>query len=222
MLKNSLIFLSILVYFSGCSSSIGTYNLENNIQNTDILRQKKEFLESKTAMAMVDLDKNSLKTIIVLPEGSNDILFTIDLSNTPVHNVQSLFIQEDTKLYLSQILIKNKDFFYDIKENKLIISLNIPTIYLMDNNLDLDFFCIYDTTEKTVESFHRKFIFKYKPMRKAEDGTYLTYEYMDNIYNNLDNLNQGVKDLLLSELPRIDKERISDKYKSYILKLDSL
>lgn len=215
-LTNISIIFILTIFFIGCSSS--TNNLTNSKEYQKILREKKEFVEKINPMATVNINKNSLKTITLLQEASNNILYVIKLEN--IRNIQSILLTENKKINIEKVLFKSQDFFYDKNNEELLINLNIPYLYLVDNTIEFDMFFIYETTNKEIKTYKRKFIFKYKPMEDSRED-FMSFVYMENMHKDANKLDPIIKKHLELELQIIDKNRLSKEYLKKIEKIEN-
>jgi len=215
MTKYLLLSFTTLFLFIGCGSS---QNLTLSKEYQKILREKNEFIAVIDPMAKVTINKNSFKTTTILPEAGNNILYSITIEEA--QNIQSVFLSEQNNLNLSKILFKNKDYFYDSEKKELLLNLNIPYLYLIDNSIDLDILFIFEKEDKTISSYERKFNFKYKPM-KANDEGFLSYEYLESISENPSIMHKKTIQNIEKEFLIIDKKRVTPDYRKKIESLEN-
>ncbi len=60
--------LLVVFFIGGCASS--SLNTKYKMS-----REKKEFIDNLTPMSIIQIDKNSLQTVTILPEAGNNIVF---------------------------------------------------------------------------------------------------------------------------------------------------
>lgn len=198
----------LLVFiFTGCSGS--NFNLDFKIS-----REKQEFLDRLDAMAIVDIDKNSLETSVVLPEAGNNLIYRIKLDG--VKNVVAIRVKESDKINFENLLIKEKEYFYDTAKQELLINFNIPYIYLLDESIKYNVKIVYLNKDKILKNIEREFIFNYKGMKEIEGG-HLSYKYLNTKDpKQISKLNMINKTNIKKELKTINKNRLSNKYRKIV------
>ena len=202
------LFLNILliIAFAGCAST--TLNTQYKMS-----REKKAFIDNLTAMGVIQIDKNSLKTITILPEAGNNIVFRTTIEDAK--NIVAIELTETKNLNLNQLLIKEKEYFYDRKNHELLISFNMPYLYFLKGSIDIKTKILYLTKDKKIRTMNRSFVFKYKPMKNNGED-YLSYKYIDMDTKKLDNLDNINQKHIKEEIELIDKNRVSSSYRKLL------
>ena len=209
MYRSIIYTLLFSVLFIGCSSSLIN-------SNYNISREQKEFIKKLQPMATIELDKANEKTITVLPEAGNNLIFTLHIEDAK--NITYVQISENRYLNIKELLIKQKEYFFDKNNKKLLINLYVPYIYLLKGSIEYDLSIGYFTKNKKIEVIKKKFEFRYKPMEETADG-HLSFKYIDIQNGDITKMDQINKQHLKEELEILNQNRLSPSYKKLVQKL---
>ena len=175
----SILFVSVVLFISGCGAGGELSGLNQN--EYKIVKERQEFEKNQNAMMTFEVQNDTNDMLTMLLDAHVKIMYKINID--AVSKVASVSLIESKNLNLNKILIPTKDYYYDSVNESLYLAVDIPYIYMLENELSLDVNIIGSRgigKKSTAFSKNIKINFQTQPM-KANGQEYMSFEFEDGI-----------------------------------------
>lgn len=216
MLKLSinLFLLSLGVFILGCGGA------SNGIDKSSyqIIKEREDFEQKANAHLTTNIEANTYMSLALLMDAHVKILYKIDMPQT--YDVSLIAIDESKNLNIHRFMLPTKEYYYDSVTKALYLTLEVPYIHILDNELVYTLKLYTTNVAKQYEEKKYTLAFRTKPM--ADNGEeYLSFEYK-NSFDDAD-IDEFIKNTIALEKQSAAIQRFSADYvrrHASVLKVD--
>lgn len=218
MFTKSLLISFIVLLSVGCGSS----NKElAGLNETDykIVQERLDFERIQRADMNFDIDKNTDTSLTMLLDAHIKIMYKINLNGvkkTKIKNILYVELNSHKRVQLNKLLLEKKDYYFDSVNNAVYVAVEIPYIYLLDNEFKLDIALTMITNKRQLVTRDVTMLYETAPMRDNGEN-YMSFKYERNFES--ENLDAYVRSVIRSELRSANLSAFDNDYKSRHKKL---
>jgi hypothetical protein len=201
----NLLILSLSFFILGCGGASGEAGMGKS--SYQIIKEREDFEQKANAHITTTIEANTHTSLAMLMDAHVKILYKIDLPQT--YDISLIALNEGKNLNIHRFLIPTKEYYYDSVSKALYLTLEVPYIHLLDNELTYSLELTTTNLAKLYETKEYTLVFRTKPM--ADNGEeFLSFEYKNSFDDA--NIDAFIKNTIALEKQNAAIQRFSADY----------